>query len=128
MVKTKTSGPLIPGVVMQIAGREFTVPPLTLGQLRQLMPKVKMLIKVDAEMNEEQIGILIEIVTAAVQRNYPDVDAAAMENLLDLGNANAVLLGVLGQAGLKPGEAAAAMSTGQKYTAPSSPPDTPSAK
>lgn len=108
---------LIPGLPMQIGGREFVIAPLTLGQLRRLMPKVKQLAQVGANMSEAQIGTLVEIVTAAVQRNHPDVTVDTMENLLDLGNAGDVLTEVLSGAGLKlRGEVTATSPTGVAST------------
>ncbi len=103
---------MIPGVMIAMAGREWTVPPLTLGQLRRLMPKVRQLTEIGAQMGETQIGVLVEIVAAALQRNYPDMTAETVETLLDLGNAGAVLNAVLTGSGLRPqeqppGEAAA---------------------
>ncbi len=103
---------MIPGVMVAMGGQEWTVPPLTLGQLRRLMPKVRQLTEIGAQMGERQIGVLVEIVAAALQRNYPDMTAETVENLLDLGNAGAVLNAVLTGSGLRPperspGEAAA---------------------
>jgi hypothetical protein len=103
---------MIPGIMVAMGGQEWTVPPLTLGQLRQLMPKVRQLTEIGAQMGETQIGVLIEIVAAALQRNYPDMTAQTVEDLLDLGNAGAVLNAVLTGSGLRPrerspGEAAA---------------------
>jgi len=103
---------VIPGVAVMMGGREWTVPPLTLGQLRRLMPKVRELSEIGAQMGETQIGVLVEIVAAALQRNYPDITAETVENLLDLGNAGRVLNAVLTGSGLKsrvplPGEAVA---------------------
>jgi hypothetical protein len=103
---------VIPGVLVTMGGREWAVPPLTLGQLRRLMPKVRQLTEIGAQMGESQIGVLVEIVAAAVQRNYPEVTPEAVEDLLDLGNAGIVLNAVLTGSGLKspdcsPGEAAA---------------------
>jgi hypothetical protein len=57
-------------------------------------------------MGEAQINVLIDIVTAALQRNYPETTPEKVENLLDLGNASAVLNAVLTGSGLKPGGAA----------------------
>jgi hypothetical protein len=54
-------------------------------------------------MGEAQINVLIDIVTAALQRNYPETTPDKVENLLDLGNASAVLNAVLTGSGLKPG-------------------------
>lgn len=103
---------MIPGVAVAMGGQDWLVPPLTLGQLRCLMPKVRQLTEIGTAMGEAQIGVLVEIVTAALQRNYPEMTMDKVENLLDLGNASAVLNAVLTGSGLKPsgtplGEAAA---------------------
>jgi hypothetical protein len=93
---------VIPGVEVAMGGEVWLIPPLTLGQLRRLMPKVRQLTDVDASMGESQIGVLVEIVAAALQRNYPSVTLEKVENLLDLGNAGSVLNAVLTGSGLKP--------------------------
>jgi hypothetical protein len=64
---------VIPGIMVAMGGHQWTVPPLTLGQLRRLMPKVQQLTEIGSQMGEKQIGILVEIVAAALQRNYPDI-------------------------------------------------------
>ena len=92
---------MIPGVTITMGGRDWLVPPLTLGQLRRLMPRVRQLTEIDASMSEVQIGVLVEIVAAALQRNYPDATAEMVENLLDLGNAGTVLNAVLTGSGLR---------------------------
>jgi hypothetical protein len=92
---------MIPGVTIAMGGRDWLVPPLTLGQLRRLMPKVRQLTDIGASMGEAQIGVLVEIVATALQRNYPDATAEMVENLLDLGNSSAVLNAVLTGSGLK---------------------------
>jgi hypothetical protein len=95
---------MIPGVMVAMGGQQWTVPPLTLGQLRRLMPKVRQLTEIGSQMGESQIGVLVEIVAAALQRNYPDVPVETVENLLDLGNAGTVLNAVLTGSGLRPRE------------------------
>ena len=95
---------MIPGIMVAMGGQQWTVPPLTLGQLRRLMPKVQQLTEIGSQMGEKQIGILVEIVAAALQRNYPDISVEIVENLLDLGNAGAVLNAVLTGSGLRPRE------------------------
>lgn len=95
---------MIPGVMVAMGGQQWTVPPLTLGQLRRLMPKVRQLTEIGAQMGETQIAVLVEIVAAALQRNYPDMTTETVENLLDLGNSGAVLNAVLTGSGLRPRE------------------------
>ena len=97
---------MIPGGAVAMGGQDWIVPPLTLGQLRRLMPKVTKLTEIGASMGEAQINVLIDIVAAALQRNYPEMTPDKVENLLDLGNASAVLNAVLTGSGLKPGGAA----------------------
>ena len=94
---------MVPGVTVTMGGQDWVVPPLTLGQLRRLMPKVRELTEIGASMGEAQISVLVDIVTAALQRNYPEMTTDQVENLLDLGNASAVLNGVLTGSGLKSG-------------------------
>lgn len=117
---------MIPGTAIAMGGQDWTIPPLTLGQLRRLMPKVRQLTEIDAAMGETQIGVLVEIVGAALQRNYPDMTLETVENLLDLGNAGVVLNAVLTGSGLRPREnapgEAMAVSTGAASTASSPPP------
>lgn len=96
---------MIPGVAVAMGGQDWIVPPLTLGQLRRLMPKVRQLTEIGASMGEAQINVLIDIVTTALQRNYPETTPDKVENLLDLGNASAVLNAVLTGSGLKSGGA-----------------------
>lgn len=97
---------MIPGVTVAMGDQDWIVPPLTLGQLRRLMPKMRQLTEIGASMGEPQISVLVDIVTAALQRNYPEMTTDQVENLLDLGNAGAVLSAVLTGSGLKPDGAA----------------------
>src|SRR5438874_12523261 len=97
---------MMPGVTVTMGGQDWIVPPLILGQLRRLMPKVTKLTEIGASMGEAQINVLIDIVTAALQCNYPETTPDKVENLLDLGNVGAVLNAVLTGSGLKPGGAA----------------------
>lgn len=94
---------MIPGIAVLMGGREWTIPPLTLGQLRHLMPKIRQLSEIGPQMAEPQIDVLVEIVAAALQRNYPDISIQMVENLLDLSNAAPVLHAVLTGSGLRPG-------------------------
>jgi hypothetical protein len=97
---------MVPGVAVAMGGQDWIVPPLTLGQLRRLMPKVRQLTEIGVSMGDAQIAVLVDIVTAALQRNYPEMTPHEVENLLDLGNASHVLNAVLTGSGLKPGGAA----------------------
>jgi len=92
---------MLPGVTIAMGGRDWLIPPLTLGQLRRVMPKVRQLTNIGATMSEMQITVLVEIVATAMQRNYPEATPEIVENLLDLGNASTVLNAVFTGSGLK---------------------------
>jgi hypothetical protein len=115
---------MIPGTVVMMGGTEWTIPPLTLGQLRRLTPKVRDLQTIGATMTEEEIGLLIDIVTAALQRNYPEITAERVGDLLDLGNAFEVWQAVLAASRLRPreGEAPAVAKPNGEISTVSSPP------
>jgi hypothetical protein len=93
---------MIDGITVTMGGKEWAIPPLTLGQLRQLMPRVRQLSEIGENAGETQIALIVEIVTAALRRNYPEINEELVENLLDLGNAVSVLTAVLTGSGLKP--------------------------
>ncbi len=63
-------------------------------------------------MGEAEIGTLVELVTAALSRNYPDMTPDQVENLLDLSNASKVLSAILTGSGLKPTGEDQARATG----------------
>jgi hypothetical protein len=108
---------MLPGAIIPLAGRDYVVPPLTLGQLRRLATDIAHLGEGgNGVLAGEAIGAVVRIVTAALQRNYPGLDEPAVEEMLDLANAGEVLYAVLAGSGLRrgagPGEARAPASSG----------------
>lgn len=96
---------LLPGVEIEMAGRTWTVPPLTLGQLRRLGSAVEIM-RADREMlDPEVIDAVVTVVTAALRRNYPDLDEEEVAEMLDIAAAPAVFVAVLTGSGLKRGAA-----------------------
>jgi hypothetical protein len=114
--------PLIPGIVIAMGGKDWIVPPLTLGQLRRLMPKIRTITNVGVDMGEDQIGVLIELVTEALTRNYPGLAPDLVESLLDLGNAQSVMQAILTGSGLKPSSGEATAVSNGALSMDSSPP------
>jgi hypothetical protein len=103
-----------------MGGQDWLVPALTLGQLRRLDAAIKALTSGDSE---KVLNGVCAIVAAALSRNYPDMTEQRVEDLIDLANRDEVVAAVLGNSGLKPGEAVAvAKPTGVPYTASSPPP------
>lgn len=97
---------MIDGQKIYMGGREWTVPPLTLGQMKRLAPKLALLAQAGAPsaMTAEEIDAVAEIVAAALSRNYPETTAASALDLLDGGNTVTVYAAVLTGSGLRLGE------------------------
>jgi hypothetical protein len=91
---------MIPGTTIAMGGQDWLVPPLTLGQLQRFFPRVQELVaaRQAGDLAPDQLGMLVEIITAAMQRNYPEITADQVGNLLDLGNATTVLRATLANA------------------------------
>jgi hypothetical protein len=116
---------MIPGIEISMGGKDWTVPPLTLGQLRRLTPKLRLMSTIEERgLTDEHIDTTSEIVATALKRNYPEVTVGEVLELLDMGNFQTVLQAVLAGSGLKraaPGEAKA-VTNGATYTGSSPPP------
>ncbi|HUE67183.1 MAG TPA: hypothetical protein VMP38_03300 [Candidatus Acidoferrum sp.] len=113
------------GVKVQMGGIEYMVPPLTLGQLRRLEPKIRAMSDLPPDaggISTEQIDAIGEIVSTALSRNYPDMTPERVLELIDVANAREVILAVLTGAGLKPGEAEAVTRPNGAISTDSSPP------
>lgn len=97
------------GRKIKIGAEEYTVPPLSLGQLRN--GTLKLLQDHDALVAEgkpwEAMNIRGEVILSALKRNYPDIDEKMLFDWLDVGNSGEIWLTVLGMSGFMPGEAEA---------------------
>ena len=100
---------LVPGKEVTIGEKTYTLPPLSLGQLRNgAMDKLRKHDEFIAEQKGWDAMLLKgEIILTALQRNYPDLKAKDIDEALDLGNVNDLWLHVLGLSGFTPGEAPA---------------------
>jgi hypothetical protein len=113
------------GIKIQMGGVEYMVPPLTLGQLRRLDPMIKSMRNISSDvrsLSAEQIDAIGEIVSTALGRNYPDMTAEKVLDLIDVANLNEVFFAVMTGSGLRPGEAEAVTRLNGATSMDSSPP------
>ncbi|MFZ5658770.1 MAG: hypothetical protein ACOY5C_02810 [Pseudomonadota bacterium] len=114
---------MIDGIRITMGGQEYTVPPLNFKALRQYKAPIEGLKGLNPmAMADADLTLMVEIVHAALVRNYPDLRVEDVEDLLDLANAPIVLPAVFAVSGFEraqPGEAAPGMvpSTGTSSTA-----------
>ena len=92
---------MIEGVKINLGGREFVAPPLNFKALRLLTPKLGLLATMGDVPTGEQIDVVIDVVLAALSRNYPDLTRDDLEALLDLANLATALTAIMGASGLE---------------------------
>ena len=98
---------MIDGHPVKMGGKDYTVPALSFKQLRQLQPAIALIGNIGSVPTDEQMSAVVDIVHAALSRNYPELDKDGVEDQLDLSNIRPVLEAVMGAAGLTKGEAKA---------------------
>lgn len=107
---------MIDGKTVKMGGKDWTVPPLNFKALKQFGPVLKT--KTPQQLVEE--GLVLDIIHAAMLRNYPDLTRDELEDMLDMGNVMEVTMTVMGASGMvavQPGEGVAAnRSTGEAST------------
>lgn len=92
--------PKFKGVPVELGGQSFIVPPLSLGALETLGPS---LAKFSA--GQDQVKTSIDIVHAALVRNYPQITRAEVADLVDMQTVGAVVDAVMGVSGVAKDEA-----------------------
>ncbi len=103
------------GIPLKLGGEEYVVPPLSLGQVKRLLPNIE---KMQAGTDTlDKFSSVVAIAHAALSRNYPELKYEDVEELVDMGNFKTVLDAVMGASGLARGEAPAGNAqTGMRST------------
>lgn len=94
---------MIDGAKIKMGGVEYIVPALNLKRLRALSPKIDNL-QAGRGTPDEQMDATVEIIHAALSRNYPSLSIETVEDGVDLSNVQSILMAVLGASGLTSGE------------------------
>ena len=98
------------GTKVRIGEEEYTIPPISLGQLRNgTMALLKQHDELVAGGNTfEAMLIRGEVLLSALRRNYPDFAEDKLYDFLDMDNTGRLWLNILGASGFTQGEATAA--------------------
>ena len=91
---------LIEGSKINLGGNDYIVPPLSFKHLRTLEEKIAALSGIKTKPTADQLSAVIEIVHAAITRNYPDITKEQLEDWLDIGNMKTVIPAIMGMSGL----------------------------
>lgn len=106
-------GPRFEGRPVRFGGTEWVVPALTLGPIRRLAPVLDRITRTDvsgagATGSTEQLDALLQVVHAALVRNYPALTVDELADLLELPALTALVQAVMEISGfLKAAEGAA---------------------
>ncbi len=96
-----TPTPRFAGVDVEIGGRSYCVPPLSLGALERFWPFVQSLGNGSAAASPmELLAKTAELVHQALKRNYPELTEDDVKEMLDIKNFRQVLDSVLTASGL----------------------------
>ena len=91
-----SSTPKFKGAPVELGGETFIIAPLSLGALETLGPAM---VEFAAGVNQTKTSI--DIVHAALTRNYPEMTRAQVADLVDVQTMNAVVDAVMGVSGVK---------------------------
>ena len=91
------------GVTLKLGDRELEIPPLSIGQLKRLAKEVSALqeLKPGTAINVDMMDMFLNVVHAALSRNYDDVPREWLEDAVDLGNMVDVINAVMNVSGFE---------------------------
>ena len=98
------------GTKVMIGEKEYIIPPISLGQLRNgTLPLLQKHDELVAEGRTfEAMEVRGQVLLSAIRRNYPDFPETELFDYLDMSNVGPLWLTILGASGFTPGEAQAA--------------------
>jgi len=92
--------PILDGATINLGGRDFIVPALSLKLIRKLRPKLQQLSAMSEMPTDEDVSNVAAIAHEALKRNYPNLELDYVEDLIDLRNLGDVVGAITGVSGL----------------------------
>lgn len=108
----------VPGTSMTLGGRQWILPPLTLGAMEQLQDRLSAF---QGSLTPASIGTVIDAAHASLKRNYPEITREEVADMVDMSNWVDVIQAVMNVSGIGErdplsGEMPAASLTGETST------------
>ena len=77
--------PKFDGTKLVLGGREFILPPLNMRLVKKFNDDLEKLFKIGTRLaTTEELEKMTDIILASLQRNYPDLQAEELDDLLDI--------------------------------------------
>jgi hypothetical protein len=93
--------PKYDGELVRIGDRDFVVPALSVKQARNLWPEILEMDQGITKVNlPDKQSKMIEIIHAAISRNYPNITKDEIEDLIDLRSIRKLMMVVMGNSEL----------------------------
>lgn len=93
---------LIKGIDVTLGRDTYVVPPLNFRMLKDLAQQIAIVNKGGSFVSDSDTReAFIDVIHASVQRNYPDVTRDQIVDVLDVSNAQAAMLALLGVSGFE---------------------------
>jgi hypothetical protein len=91
---------MIDGVVISMGGKKWLVPPLNLKFLRKNSERLAQYQGVSAA-SPDSVDMALEIIQAALSRNYPEITSDVLLEIVDMGNVQQIMEAIMGISGLE---------------------------
>jgi len=93
---------LIDGFSLQVGGQEYIIPPLNFSAIKRFQKNGTFEIANGASgsLDAEKTDAMIDLIHAAMTRNYPDMTREEVEDVLDMGNMATIINAVMGRSGM----------------------------
>jgi hypothetical protein len=91
-----TTAPKYDGRTIRMGGTEYIIPAITLAHLKKHRATIVAIGNPKDGNPLEKMADALPVITDAFKRNYPDMDADAISDLIDMGNFPHVWMAVLG--------------------------------
>lgn len=88
------------GVRIELGGRAFVMPPLTLKHLRIHGGVIRSLGDLKGIPSDQDVDGIVTLIHAALSRNYPELTREEIEDLVDVTNLAPTFQAMVGQSGL----------------------------
>lgn len=94
---------MINGTELDLGGKKYTVPPLSLGALEDLGERLK---RFTGGADKESVSTVIDALFAALSRNYPNITREEVREMVGLENMHEAMAAVMNVSGFQSKDAA----------------------
>lgn len=93
------------GTPVTLGGKLYIMPPLSLGQVKKIMPRLQELKNLTGVPSSSDADTMADIIHEALSRNYPDFDRSSLDDHLDMHNMQVLVSVAMTGSGLVLGNA-----------------------